>query len=365
MHPLAMVSRPVVPQFGTDDDRWAAVQRRDPAADGAFVFAVATTGVYCRPSCPARPAKRQNVSFLATCAAAEQAGFRACKRCRPNADAPRIDRADAVSAACRQIEQALAEGMEPPAIAALARAAGLSAFHFHRMFKDLAGVTPRDYARRLRAERVKKALGEGASVTDAIYDAVYSSSSRFYERAMSELGMTPTAWRDGGRGAEIRFAVGECWLGSILVAATEKGVCAIQLGSDPDALVRELQDRFPRATLVGGDAGFEDLVARAVGLVEQPGSAGDLPLDVRSTAFQQRVWQALREIAPGSTSTYTRIAARIGLPKAVRAVARACAANPLAVVIPCHRVVRTDGALAGYRWGVERKRALLEREAKR
>lgn len=360
----AMVDQLSAKRFETDEERWAAVQRRDAQADGAFVLAVASTGVYCRPSCPARPAKRRNVSFHATCAAAEKAGFRPCKRCRPNEADPRKARADAVASACRQIEQALADGAEPPALAGLAAAAGLSPFHFHRVFKDLTGVTPRGYAQRLRAERAKAALSASPSVTDAIYDAGYSSSSRFYERAAGELGMTPTAWRNGGAGAEIRFAVGECWLGAVLVAATANGVCAIKLGSDPDALLRDLQDRFPRATLVGADAGFEQLVARVVALVEQPGSGRDLPLDVRGTAFQQRVWQALRDIPPGSTATYGEIAARIGRPAAVRAVARACAENPLAVAIPCHRVVRGDGALAGYRWGIERKRALLDREAK-
>jgi AraC family transcriptional regulator of adaptative response/methylated-DNA-[protein]-cysteine methyltransferase len=250
-----------------------------------------------------------------------------------------------------------------PGLDALAAAVGLSRFHFHRVFKAITGVTPKAYAAAHRTQRVREELARTGTVTEAIYGAGFNSNGRFYATSRQVLGMTPTSYRAGGRGASVRFAVGECSLGSVLVAATDKGVCAILLGDDPDALVRELQDRFPEAQLAGGDRAFERLVARVVGHVDDPSIRADLPLDIRGTAFQQRVWQALRRIPAGRTATYTELARRIGRPTAVRAVARACAANTLAVAIPCHRVVRTDGSLSGYRWGVERKRALLEREA--
>jgi AraC family transcriptional regulator, regulatory protein of adaptative response / methylated-DNA-[protein]-cysteine methyltransferase len=345
--------------FATDAERWTAVTRRDGRADGVFFYSVRTTGVYCRPSCAARQARRENVRFHATPAEAERAGFRPCKRCRPDGHGLAALRTEAVAKACRLIETS----EEMPSLDALAEAAGLSRFHFHRVFKTTTGLTPKAYAAAHRARRMRDELTRSGSVTDAIYGAGFSSSGRFYATAPEVLGMTPTDFRAGGDGTVIRFAVGECSLGSILVAATERGVCSILLGDDPDMLARELQDRFPKARLIGGDRGFEQLVAKVVGFVEAPGLGLDLPLDVRGTAFQQRVWQALREIPAGRTSTYTKIAERIGAPKAVRAVARACASNAIAVAIPCHRVVRHDGALSGYRWGVERKRRLLEREA--
>jgi AraC family transcriptional regulator of adaptative response/methylated-DNA-[protein]-cysteine methyltransferase len=299
------------------------------------------------------------VRFHATSADAERAGFRACKRCRPNEPARAAQHAAVVARACRLIERADAI----PPLDALAAAAGMSRFHFHRVFKSVTGVTPKAYAAAHRARRVRHELTHQATVTDAIYGAGFNSNGRFYAAAPGVLGMTPTRFRAGGAGESVHFAVGECSLGSVLVAATGTGVCAILLGDEPDALVRNLQDRFPKARLVGGDAGFERLVARVVGLVEAPGAAIELPLDVRGTAFQQRVWQALRKIPAGSTASYAEIARRIGMPKAVRAVAQACGANPVAIAIPCHRVVRHDGGVSGYRWGVERKRALLEREA--
>jgi AraC family transcriptional regulator of adaptative response/methylated-DNA-[protein]-cysteine methyltransferase len=347
-----------LPSFATSDPRWDAVRRRDRAADGAFCYSVLTTGVYCRPSCAARLPRRANVAFHATCQEAEAAGFRPCRRCRPNEGSLAERHASVVAHACRLIEAA----EEPPSLDALARSAGMSRFHFHRVFKTVTGVTPKAYADARRARRVRDELAQRATVTEAIYGAGFNSSGRFYAASSDLLGMTPSAYRAGGDGAAIRFAVGECSLGSILVAATDKGICAIQFGDDPDALVRDLQDRFPKALLVGGDEGFERLVAAVVGLVEAPAQGLFLPLDVRGTAFQQRVWQALRAIPSGTTASYAEIAGRIGRPKAVRAVAQACAANPIAVAIPCHRVVRTDGALSGYRWGAERKRALLERE---
>jgi AraC family transcriptional regulator of adaptative response/methylated-DNA-[protein]-cysteine methyltransferase len=263
-----------------------------------------------------------------------------------------------VARACRQIETA----ETPPKLAELAQSVGLSPHHFHRVFKTVTGVTPKAYAESRRSERLREALAEGGTITQAIYDAGFNSSGRFYEQSDKVLGMTPTRFRARGEREVIRFAIGQCSLGSILVAATDKGVCAILMGDDPDALARDLQDRFDRADLVGGDEAFDATVAKVVGLVEQPSQSFDLPLDIRGTAFQRRVWQALRDIPVGETANYADIAIHIGQPKAVRAVAQACAANNLAVAIPCHRVVRRDGALSGYRWGVERKRALLDRE---
>ena len=341
-----------------DAARFAAVAARDAAADGRFVYAVRSTGVYCRPSCPSRAARPENLRFFATCADAEAAGFRACRRCRPDAPGLEARRRDAVARACRLIDAAEA----PPELAALAAAAGMSPHHFHRIFRAVTGVTPRAYAEARRAARVAEALRAANSVTEAIFAAGYDASSRFYAGAAGRLGMSPDTYRRGGPGTRIRFAVGACSLGAILVAATARGVCAILLGDDPDALVRDLQDRFPRAALEGGDAAFETLVARVVGLVEAPAAGHDLPLDIGGTAFQQRVWEALRAIPPGRTASYAEIARMVGMPAAVRAVAQACGANALAVAIPCHRVVRSDGALSGYRWGVARKRALLDRE---
>ncbi|HOZ23592.1 MAG TPA: bifunctional DNA-binding transcriptional regulator/O6-methylguanine-DNA methyltransferase Ada [Thermomonas sp.] len=264
-----------------------------------------------------------------------------------------------VAQACRRIEAA----EQPPSLDDLALQAGLSPFHFHRVFKAATGLTPKAYADAHRANAVRASLARGGtSVTEAIFDAGFNANSRFYEHADAMLGMKPTQYRAGGVDARIEFAIGESSLGAILVARSQRGVCAISLGDDADALLRELQDRFPRAELIGGDPSFEALVAQVVGLIEQPNLGIDLPLDVRGTAFQQRVWQALRQIPAGETASYAQIAQRIGSPKSVRAVAHACASNTLAVAIPCHRVVRSDGALSGYRWGVERKRELLSRE---
>ncbi|HEY7296571.1 MAG TPA: bifunctional DNA-binding transcriptional regulator/O6-methylguanine-DNA methyltransferase Ada [Xanthobacteraceae bacterium] len=348
------------PPFSTEEARWQAVEGRDSAADGRFWYSVETTGVYCRPSCAARRPRREHVRFHASPLEAERAGFRPCKRCRPNAASLDEQRVAAVAEACRAIEQA--ESL--PGLDVLAKSAGMSRFHFHRVFKAYTGLTPKAYADAHRGKRARDELRGPRTITQAIYGSGFNASGRFYETAPDLLGMTPTQYRAGGRGATIRFAVGQCWLGAILVAASERGICAIELGDDPDRLVRGLQDRFPQAQLVGGDPSFERLVARVVGLIEAPANGASLPLDVRGTAFQQRVWQALRKIPPGSTATYAEIALRIGRPKAVRAVAQACAANEIAVAIPCHRVVRTDGSLSGYRWGVARKRALLEREAR-
>ena len=340
------------------DPRWAAVLARDAGHDGRFVYAVKTTGVYCRPSCPARRARPENVAFHDSCEAAERAGFRACKRCRPRQASLADTRAAAMARICRFIEAAA----EPPSLATLARQAGMSPYHFHRVFKATVGLSPRAYALAHRTRRVRGELRRAGTVTRAILEAGFNSGGRFYAASNQMLGMTPREFRAGGADTEIRFAVGDCSLGSVLVAQSAKGICAILLGDDPDALLCDLQDRFPRASLVGGDAGFERSVAAVVRLVDSPAIGLKLPLDVRGTAFQQRVWQALRKIPAGATVSYAQIARRIGAPQAARAVAQACAANALAVAIPCHRVVRRDGALSGYRWGIERKRALLERE---
>ena len=351
-----MTATPIVDP--RDAERWAALAARDGRADGRFVYAVRTTGVYCRPSCPSRAARPENVTFHATCGEAEAAGFRPCRRCRPDEPGLAERRAGAVARACRLIETA--EAMPP--LAELARAAGLSAYHFHRVFKAATGVTPKAYAAARRAEALAASLPKAASVTEALYEAGYGTASRFYADASGRLGMAPAAYRKGGLGICIRFGVGACSLGAILVAATEAGICAILLGDEPEPLVRDLQDRFPAAEIEGGDPDFEAWMARVIGLVEAPGTGLDLPLDIRGTAFQQRVWAALRAIPVGATATYADIARAIGAPTAMRAVAQACGANHLAVAIPCHRVVRSDGSLSGYRWGVARKRALLTRE---
>lgn len=339
-----------------NDPRWAAVVARDPEAK--FYYSVRTTGVYCRPCCAARLAKPENVQFYRTCEDAEKAGFRPCKRCKPDQASP-VEHAEKIASACRLIESSETS----PDLESLARHAGLSTWHFHRIFKAATGLTPKGYAAAHRARLMRKSLHKSDTVTAAIYDAGYNSNSRFYETSNQVLGMTPSDYRAGGNQTNIRFAVGQCSLGSILVAQSGRGICAIFLGDDPDLLVRELQDQFPKANLIGGDSGFEGLVAKVVGFVEAPALGLDLPLDVRGTAFQQRVWQALQKIPAGSTASYADVAKLIGSPDSVRAVAQACGANALAVAIPCHRVVRNDGAVSGYRWGVERKRALLEKEA--
>lgn len=354
-----MITDIMAPPTRTENDpRWASVVARDRGADGSFFYSVRTTGVYCRPSCAARLAKPENVRFHRTTADAERAGFRPCKRCKPDQPALEKRMAAKVAEICRLIE-----GSEQvPSLTTLAQRAGLSVYHFHRVFKSVTGVTPREYAAARRAERVRGELKKSKTVSRAIYDSGFNSGGRFYAATDRMLGMTPSDYRAGGTDTEIRFAVAQCSLGAILVASSARGVCAISLGDDPDVLVRQLQDQFPRATLVGADRDYEKIVARVIGFVEAPAIGLDLPLDVRGTAFQQRVWHALREIPAGSTATYQEIAARIGAPKAVRAVAGACAANTLAVAIPCHRVIRTDGSFSGYRWGVDRKRRLLRTE---
>ncbi|QPN44772.1 MULTISPECIES: bifunctional DNA-binding transcriptional regulator/O6-methylguanine-DNA methyltransferase Ada [Pseudomonas] len=343
--------------YTTDEQRWQAVYTRDAAAAGHFVYAVRTTGIYCQPGCKSRMAKRENVEFFTAAAAAQAAGYRPCRRCQAKPSS--IRRCELVARACRLLETP----DNPPGLGQLGAQLGVSPYHLHRLFKAATGLTPKAYATAFRARRLRERLGEGkTSVTDAIFDAGYNSNSRFYESADQRLGMRPRQYRAGGAGMAIHFAVGQCSLGAILVAQSEKGICAILLGDAPEALLEQLQDQFPNARLIGGDAEYERLVAQVVGFVEAPALGLDLPLDVQGTAFQERVWQALREVPLGGRVSYTEIAERIGAPKAVRAVAMACAANRIAVAIPCHRVVRRDGDISGYRWGVERKRQLLERE---
>lgn len=342
-----------------DDPRWARIMTRDKSADGQLWYSVTTTGIYCRPSCPSRTANPKNVALHDTIESARATGFRPCKRCNPEGLSFESENATLVAKACRLIEQSEGE----PSLEDLAAAVDRSSSYFHRIFKASTGLTPKAYAAANRAKKVREGLDAGASVTEAIYDAGFNSSGRFYEKSNGMLGMTPTQYRAGGANEEIKFAVGQSYLGAILVASSTKGVASILLGDDPDALVRDLQDRFPKARLIGMDRNYESLVARVCGFVENPRVGLDLPLDVRGTAFQRRVWQALQEIPVGERLSYSEIARRIGSPSATRAVAGACAANNLAVAIPCHRVVRNDGALSGYAWGVDRKRQLLEREA--
>lgn len=340
---------------------WQAVVHRDARADGEFVYAVRTTGVYCRPSCPSRAARRQNVTFFRSGELAAAAGYRPCKRCRPDAPSQQQARATLVREACARIERSAT----PPTLAQLAQQAGMSPYHFQRVFKAVAGISPKAYHKALQARRMTVALQSAPSVTAAIHDAGFNSSGRFYETAPARLGMSPGSYRKGGAGEHIRYAVEPCALGWIIVAATRQGLCAIEFGDAPQALAERIRSRFPQAGFEPADDVFKHWVSQVLGYLEQPRGVLDLPLDVQGTIFQQRVWQALRAIPAGQTASYGEIAARIGQPKAHRAVAHACACNPVAVAIPCHRAVRADGSLAGYRWGILRKRELLRREGEK
>ncbi len=337
---------------------WAAVIAHDASQDGKFFYSVRTTGVYCRPGCASRQPLRKNVAYYETGEAAEAAGFRPCKRCRPNEGSPADRHIAAVGRAC-----ALIRARDTlPTLAELASAAGISRFHFHRVFKQVTGATPRDWGNAHRLDRFGGRLDAGEDIAAATYAAGFGASSRAYEAAPSGLGMTPAARRRGGRGEIIRYTVTATPLGWALVAATERGICMTALGDDRAGLERELRQRFPAAVLQPADGALADWAERIVRFVTIPGSQPDLPLDIRGTAFQAQVWRALQRIPPGHTASYSEIAAALGRPRAVRAVAAACAANKLALLVPCHRVVRNDGALAGYRWGIERKRELLARE---
>ena len=335
----------------SDEEAWAAFERRDRGWDGRIFGGVRTTGIYCRPSCPARRPRRENVEFFRTVAEARAAGYRSCLRCLPD----EVSREDAALGKAFRI---LARAEEAPSLDELAAAAGYSPHHFHRLFKRATGVTPAAYYRRLRARRAEAALAENERITDAIYDAGYSGPARFYADAGKRLGMTPSAWRDGGRGETIRWATAETDLGTMLVAATAKGICRLSFDEDEGALRR----RFPKAEIAHGGAEMADLVRRTVAAVNAPEKPHDLPLDVHGTAFQEAVWRELQRIPAGETRSYAQIAAAVGRPAAVRAAGSANGANNVAVLIPCHRVIRTDGSLSGYRWGVPRKRALLAKE---
>jgi AraC family transcriptional regulator of adaptative response/methylated-DNA-[protein]-cysteine methyltransferase len=346
------------PGVGTDADRWRAVLARDAREDGAFVYAVRSTGIYCRASCPSRRPRRDRVTFFGSGKAAEQAGFRACRRCRPDA----IPAADPWVEKIRRACEYLARAEGHPSLASLAARIGGSAYHLQRNFKRLVGLTPRQYAEACRLGRVKRRLRTGGAVTAAMLDAGYGSSSRFYERAVPKLGMLPAVYRRGGTGMSMQYAIVDSALGRLLVAATDRGVCAVAIGESDGEMTRDLAREYPAASIVAGGAPFtawtNEILSRLAGRRPRV----DLPLHVQATAFQWQVWQALAAIPYGETRTYGEIAAAIGRPRAVRAVARACATNPVAVAIPCHRVVAASGALSGYRWGVERKKALLARE---
>ena len=337
-----------------DDQRWDFVRRREP---GGFLYAVTTMSVYCRPGCPSPPPNRQNVRFFGEWPDAEAAGFRACRRCDPKGERAALARR-VVENACAHTE----ESETMPSLDALAARAGYSKFHFLRMFRDHTGVTPRSYAEGVRARRLQAALAAGERVADAVAGAGFGSESRVYEDTGKLLGMTPGAARRGGAGETIRTALADCPFGRLLVGATDSGVCFIGFAEPDDALLGDLRRRFPRARLVADDAGLAATVRAVVEFIREPKAALALPLDLRGTAFQMRVWDALRRIPPGETRSYAELAAMIDEPRAIRAVARSCATNPVSLAVPCHRVVGSDGALTGYRWGVPRKRALLERE---
>jgi AraC family transcriptional regulator, regulatory protein of adaptative response / methylated-DNA-[protein]-cysteine methyltransferase len=342
------------------DLQWEGVLRKDASLDGQYLFAVKTTGIYCRPSCPSRTPKRSNVSFFTTSQEARTAGFRACLRCGPDGLSKREQQTQSILQACRMID----ECEEKISLASLAAQVNLSTHHFHRVFKDVTGVTPQDYFKARQIAQIGQSLKSKSSVTQAIYDAGFSSSGRFYESSNAMLGMTPTAYKAGGAGEAIRVAIRTCSLGLVLIAATPRGICTIEFGDDEATLIARLNARFPNAVLLTTDPQFDDWLERVLSYIEAPNKALNLPLDIRGTVFQQQVWKALQDIPVGVTASYSEVAQKIDKPKAVRAVATACASNTLAVAIPCHRVVRGNGELSGYRWGVERKRKLLDAEAR-
>lgn len=354
-------SNPETAVYDTDTDRWTAVANRDRNADGHFVYGVSTTGVYCRPWCASRLPSRKNVAFFRTSSEARDAGFRGCRRCDPAGESPLRRRAEVIARAIRSIEAS----RKAPSLAELAREAGMSPSHFRRSFEAATGLSPKRYSSAVAGGRIRRALDSEPSVSSAVFAAGYEAPSRFYAEAHRRLGMSPGAYRRGGPGEVLRIAVAESSLGTVLVAATDRGVCAVELGSDPEHLLSAFQDRYPAARVIGGDSAFESVVARVITAVEDPGAVPELPLDIRGTAFQETVWATLRAIPAGETRTYSEVAEAIGRPKAARAVAGACASNEIGVLVPCHRVVRTDGGLGGYRWGIERKARLLRRERDR
>lgn len=347
------------PAFADEESQWEALLRRDRNAEGAFYYAVKTTGVFCRPGCASRLPKRENVLFFRTCGEAELAGYRPCKRCKPSTTSPDDRTVELVVKVCRHIEEA----ETPPTLNQLAAEVGLSPWHLHRLFKDTVGVTPKQYAATQQAQRFRDSLKMEGTITAAIYDAGFSSNSRAYGNARERLAMTPSTYRKGAPGLTIRYGIASCFLGWVIVAQTDRGICAIEFGDDPGALPERVRQNFWQAKLEEAGSDFSAVIEQVVAFLEAPGSGVRLPLDIQGTVFQERVWNALRLVPPGSTVSYADIADLIGSPKAVRAVAQACAANRLAVAVPCHRVVRSDGKLSGYRWGVERKRTLLLRES--
>jgi AraC family transcriptional regulator of adaptative response/methylated-DNA-[protein]-cysteine methyltransferase len=345
--------------FLSDHKRWQALVKRDPEALGAFYYGVLTTGVFCRAGCRTRLPKQENVRFFNTCDQAQKAGFRPCRRCRPDIAVGNQSQVRIVLEACRFIEKA----ESPPSLGELADAVGLSPFHFHRLFKKIVGITPKQYVLEKRSSRVREHLQKKRTVTEAVYQAGFASSSRFYEKATATLGMQPRAYQNGAPRQLIRFAVTPCRLGLVLVAATDKGICAIEFGRSPETLQEQLRRRFPKAELQEPDPHFKAMIKQVLAFLESPRKERfDLPLDIQGTVFQRQVWLALQKIPAGSTVSYKEIATHIGYPQAARAMAQACAANPVAVAIPCHRVVRYNGELGGYRWGIERKRKLLSQE---
>jgi AraC family transcriptional regulator, regulatory protein of adaptative response / methylated-DNA-[protein]-cysteine methyltransferase len=352
------LSRRMNSEANNNEELWQAVLAKDTRFDGSFVFAVSSTGIYCRPSCPSRRPRRERVAFFNLPEAAEQAGFRACLRCHPK-EATVEPHVQMVRTACRFIEEHQDGNLN---LDLLGQHVGLSSFHLQRTFKHIMGITPRQYAEARRADKFKKGVRQGESLTNAMYDAGYGSSSRLYERATAELGMTPATYGREGRGANINYAIAPSPLGSLLVAATEKGICAVRLGESESALESNLRDEFPAADIRRGNGQLRDAVNAIVNHLSGKQPHLDLPLDIRATAFQRRVWEALRAIPYGTTRSYSQVAKAIGRPTAVRAVARACATNPVALLIPCHRVVREDQSLGGYRWGIERKKKLLAQE---
>ncbi len=341
--------------------KWQAVLSKDSSYDGQFVFAVSSTGIYCRPSCPSRRARRENVSFFQLPEAAERAGFRACLRCRPKETRVVDNHVDMAQRVCKVIEES--DG-EPMTLAKLSQEVGVSPFHLQRTFKGVMGITPSQFAEECRIRKFRKSVRTGGAITQAIYDAGYGSSSRLYEGAASQLGMTPATYGKGGKGAVINYAVVECHLGHLLVAATSKGVCSVKLGDTPEQLANDLANEFPSATISRNQQSLNPSVRSVVNYLSHKTPHIDLPLDIQATAFQRQVWEQLRAIPYGETYSYTQVAKAIGQEKAVRAVARACATNPVALIIPCHRVIREDSSLGGYRWGLDRKKQLLKAEKK-
>jgi AraC family transcriptional regulator of adaptative response/methylated-DNA-[protein]-cysteine methyltransferase len=344
--------------YATDQTRWNALLQRDHEADGVFFYGVLTTLIYCRPNCSSKRPNHENVCYFDTWEQAERAGFRPCKRCNPRSSENIDQHAETIIKACRIMDNA----EEHISLKTLAAQLGLSAFHFQRLFKKVTGITPKQYAMQKRSKQVRTRLIKGASVTDAIFEAGFASSSRFYENAVNNLGMKPSQYRKGATGIRIRIAVVKSDLGWVLIGATEKGICTIELGDNPDVLRERLFESFPRAVIQEGDNDLNDWVKQLLIHIENPSQRLNLPLDIQGTAFQRQVWQALREIPVGSTASYTEIAEKIGKPKAARAVANACASNKLAIAVPCHRVVRKNGLLGGYRWGAEKKRMVLDKE---